>query len=437
MSAVRGRRLLATATVVALLATSGIALDALWRRAEGRGITITADVQEAPNLFEGGRVMVRGVEVGRITRVEPRSGSVRLSMEIDDGVRVPLDASLQVVPITVIADRYVQLSPYEGGPSMASGGHIPLARSRIPAELDDVLGELKKLVGAFGRRPGQKEGPLAKLVAATDEALEGNGARLSRALDSASSVLSNLAASGTDIQNLVRNVDELFVSLANASSRFGLLNERFALVTTALRDDQDALEGTIENLRFLSEQAANVVVESGDELGQAFGRLDDVLGTVLDHQSAVTKGTRWTNAVAQALGATDARGRGRFAYTGRQGPDGNPYNYRIDQRDTVACQRLAALARAYDEFGDFPTEDAFLDFATDGALTYLPETYRDDVEWLIRLLLRPCGLEQLDDPPPPGFTLALNRLERDIGRDRLADLVARWFATGFVEEEAP
>ncbi|MGH2735058.1 MAG: MCE family protein [Actinomycetota bacterium] len=431
------RRPLVFVAAMCALVASVVAVDAAWRPAEGSGISITADVDQAPNLFEGGRVMVRGVEVGRIVAVDPGPESVRLTMQIDDGVPIAADATLQVVPITVIADRYVQLSPYESGPKMESGAHIPIVRTQIPAELDEVLGELKDLIDAFGRRPGQEQGPLAKLVAAVDEAVEGRGAQLSRTLESSASVLSNLAASQSDIQRLVQNVDRLFVSLANASSRFGLLNERFALVATALRDDQDALEGTIENLQFLSQQAADVVLESGDDLGESFGRLDVVLGTILEHQNAVTRGARWTNAVAQALGATDARGRGRFAYTGKQGGNSSSYNYRLDQRDTIACQRLAALSESYNTLFDFGSEQEFLDFTSNGALTYLPETYRDDVEWLIRLLLHPCGLDQLDDPPPTGLKRELNRLAEEIGRDRLAGLLAQWFATGFVEEPSP
>src|SRR5688572_31492153 len=71
---------------------------------EGNTYTLTADVAQAPNLFEGGRVMVRGVQVGEITSVVPNQSSVRLTLEINSDVEVPADAELAVIPITVISD---------------------------------------------------------------------------------------------------------------------------------------------------------------------------------------------------------------------------------------------------------------------------------------------------------------------------------------------
>ncbi|MEA2433359.1 MAG: phospholipid/cholesterol/gamma-HCH transport system substrate-binding protein, partial [Actinomycetota bacterium] len=284
--------------------------------------TITADVTQAPNLFAGGRVMVRGVEVGEITGVEPRPEGVRLTLRIDDGVKIPADATLSIVPITVIADRYVQLFPaYKSGPLMADGDHIPVDRTAIPAELDDVLGQLKGLLGALEPRNG-KRGPLATLVESLDEALDGKSNDLAGTLSSASDVLENLADSQADITGLISNLDKLFLSLADSSSEIGLVNERFALVAEALASDQDNLEGTIENLAQLADETASLLSESGDKLGESFGRLGDVLRVVLSHEKQLTEGARWANVISQALGEVDGNGKGRYAYSGRQAPPG-------------------------------------------------------------------------------------------------------------------
>ena len=380
------RRLVAAFVVVAVAGGAFVYTSS----SEKETYTITAAVEQAPNLFEGGRVMVRGVEVGTISSVEPTAEDVSLTLEIDDRVRIPADARLTIVPITVISDRYVQLYPaYSSGPTMQDGDHIDLTRTTIPAELDDVLTELKGLLGVLEPR-GERRGPLAKLVTALDDALAGRERELAGTVEGSAVVLENLADSSGDITGVIQNLDRLFAALANRSSEIGIINERFQLVAESLAADQRDLEATLENVTFLSEQGAAIVDESGDELANSFRRLRRVVDTVLAHEESLIKGMRWTNVIAQALGETDASGRGRFAYTGRQAAPGSAraaYNYRIDTRDTIGCERLGVVAAALLQVNP----SAGVDALTDVALTYIPDVYDDDLRYLVELLMPLCA----------------------------------------------
>ena len=425
------RRLVSIAVIVAAV---GSGLFAYRSAQETTGAyIITADVEQAPNLFANGRVMVRGVEVGRITDVEPRPEGVRLTLEIEPGVKVPVDATLAVVPITVISDRYVQLFPaYSSGPAMVDGDHIALADTRIPAELDDVLTELQGLLSALEPGPGEDRGPLAKLIEGLDEAVSGRSGAIQGTLSKSSSVLENLADSESDITRLIQNLDSLFVSLANRSSEIGLLNERLHLVFEALHGDQDELEGTIENLAFLADEAALLVSGSGDDLGSSFGRLDRVLSAVLRREDDLLRATQWTNVIAQALGATDGRGRGLFAYTGRQGAVGSEraaYNYRIDTRDTIACQRIDALIQSFLVLNP----NATLEQLRETLFTFIPDEFDDHIAYLVDLLIPLCATL----PDRPGAS-TLDQEAQDVVRDVAAEvgeeafgaLLARWFFEG-------
>lgn len=392
--------------------------------------TITADVTQAPNLFEGGRVMVRGVEVGKIAKVEPHGEAVTLTLTIDADVELPADARLSVVPITVIADRYVQLyPPYDDGPTMRDGDHIDVADTSIPAELDEVLGQLKGLLTALEPAPGEASGPLAKLVASLEGALDGHADELSGALAGSADVLENLADSDADLVALVRNLDRLFVALADRSSEIGLVNERFALIAESLARDQIDIEGTIENVAFLSEEAAGLVSESGEALGRSFGRLERVLNTVLSHQDELREGIRWTNVIAQSLGATDSSGRGLYAYSGRQAAPGTPgatYNYRIDSRDTIACERIGVLVQSLLVVNPTASTEAL----TNTALTFFPDEYDEHIRYLIELLLPICADYPSESDVAAEAAETVRRLARSIGRERMQLLLAKWFADG-------
>ena len=427
----RGRFLSVLALVV--FAGAGFAAYEL-TRSDVQTYTITADVEQAPNLFAGGRVMVRGVEVGTIADVEPRPDGVHLTLEIDEDVKVPADARLSVVPITVIADRYVQLYPaYTSGPVIEPGTNLSIDRTTIPAELDDVLKQLRGLLAALQPAPGQEHGPLARLIVRLDAVMRGRSAALSGGLDKSASVLENLANSGTDITGLIRNLNSVFITLANRASELGLVNERFALVAEALENDQRDLEGTIDNIGFLSEQAAGIVTESGENLGKSFGRLSTVLEDVLDHQDQLTQGIKWMNVITEAAGAVDASGRGMNAYTGRQAPPGTPraaYNYRIEQRDTIGCQRIDAVAQTI----LVVTPDASVADLVFTVLDTIPDPYDDDIKFLARILVKACvnfpDARAAAAGIDPEARAVIDELVRDVGEKKLRAMLSEWFLSG-------
>ncbi|MGH2786629.1 MAG: MCE family protein [Actinomycetota bacterium] len=428
------RRIVSLVVVAALVAGGIFAWRAV--RPEPETYALTADVAQAPNLFEAGRVMVRGVEVGRIASVEPRADGVRITLEIDADTKIPSGARLTVVPITVIADRYVQLSPpYSGGAALADGDHIPIDRTQIPAELDDVLTQLEGLLNALERRPGERRGPLFRLIRNLDAVTRGRSDELAGALEGSADVLGNLAQSETDISGLIRNLDRLFVALADRSSEIGLLNERLALVAESLQGDQEDLEATIENLSFLAGEGERLVADSGDELGEDFGRLERVLNGILRNQDDLMEVVRWTNVIAQSLGAVAPSGRGLFAYSGRQSEPGAPgaeYNYRIETRDTVGCERIDKISQALLQLNP----NANVEQLRESVLQRIADSYQDDLSYLIEALVVLCvefpGARQLDVRTQK----VIQDVAAEIGEEQLEELLVHWLIEGYRAEGA-
>ena len=83
---------------------------------------VTAHFPRAVSVYKGSDVRVLGVNVGRVTAVIPEGNSVRVEMEYDAEVKLPKDAKATVITPTLVADRFVQLTPvYTEGRKMAAG----------------------------------------------------------------------------------------------------------------------------------------------------------------------------------------------------------------------------------------------------------------------------------------------------------------------------
>ena len=181
------RRALVAATVAALLAATVLLL--VPDTSEPR--TVTAHFPRAVSVYQGTDVRILGVNVGRVTAVIPEGNSVRVDMEYDAQYKVPADAKAVIVTPTLVADRFVQLTPaYSGGALMADGADIALPDTGVPVELDRIYASLRDLSEALGPNGVNKDGTLDHLLEAGAKNLKGQGrlgnrmlTRLSQAAD--------------------------------------------------------------------------------------------------------------------------------------------------------------------------------------------------------------------------------------------------------------
>ena len=205
----RNARAAIAAVAVILLAATFF----LVRQPEGSK-TVTAHFQRAVSVYKGTDVRVLGVNVGRVTAVVPEGNSVRVEMRYDADVDIPKDAKAVVVTPTLVADRFVQLTPvYTSGPTMKDGADIPLPDTGVPVELDRIYSSIKGLAEALGPNGVNKDGTLNHLLQAGAHALDGQGQRgnqMIRRLSEAAATFGQGAGPLFDtVDQLARFTDEL------------------------------------------------------------------------------------------------------------------------------------------------------------------------------------------------------------------------------------
>ena len=157
---------------------------------------------------------------------------VRIDMEIPSDIAIPADATAQIVPQSLIGERYIQISPaFTSGMSPAEDGDV-IENTIVPVEPDEALAALKEFMDSL-----DPEG-IGDLVSNLDEDLEGNGAALNDALGGLSELVSTFAENDDVLLRIVDSFDRLSATLVTREQQLGEVLDAFAEASQVLADER-------------------------------------------------------------------------------------------------------------------------------------------------------------------------------------------------------
>jgi phospholipid/cholesterol/gamma-HCH transport system substrate-binding protein len=231
------------------------------------GPDAVVEVARAVNVFPGSDVRVLGLTVGRITdvAVTEGSGTVQVSLDLADGVRLPADVHAHVVQGSLLGERFVELSPaYTDGPVLPVGGTIPVERTSVPAEFDEILESLHDAMAAL---PPDE---LARAIRNSADVLEGRGDTLGRTLEDVAAGIGALRAADDDLVGLVRHLADLNATLATRDQAMGRAIADYGELLAMLADERHTIDASLG-------EVARMVVELRGLLAANAGRLDETV----------------------------------------------------------------------------------------------------------------------------------------------------------------
>jgi phospholipid/cholesterol/gamma-HCH transport system substrate-binding protein len=246
-SSVRDRLILATSTVivVALLIAAGLFVY----HAVSPTTKVTAYFSETIGVYPGSTVRILGVPVGTVNSVTPDGTRVRVVMTLNSGVPVPASAGAVVISPSVVADRYIQLTPpYTRGPKMVSGAVIPVTRTMVPVEVDEVYSSLAKLANALGPNGANSKGALSSLIKTGAANLSGNGKYLREMLTEFGGLSKTLGGSANNLYASIVFLQRFTTMLKNNDGQVRLAENQLASVSGFLSADRTDLAAALKDL---------------------------------------------------------------------------------------------------------------------------------------------------------------------------------------------
>jgi phospholipid/cholesterol/gamma-HCH transport system substrate-binding protein len=249
---------------------------------------LKARFENAPPVQKGQAVRIAGVDVGRVSAVEPVGGdspAVTVTMKLDeDALPIHEDAQIKVRPrIFFEGNLFFDLRPgTPSAPEVDDGATIPASQTSAPVQIDQVLGTLdtntrddlrKLLVGYGGALNGE---PQAGEDDDQDPDTQGEkaGQALNDSLEYSADALrggavlndATLGFEAHDLSKLVASQQRVFAALSTNETQLKDLVTNFNVTMRALAAEQENLRRTIHLLPRVLE-AANPTL---DALNAAF-----------------------------------------------------------------------------------------------------------------------------------------------------------------------
>ncbi len=236
---------------------------------------VQAQFADAAGLKIDNQVRVAGIKVGVVSDVQLAGDRVIVSMEIDNGIEVPADATAEIKLATLLGTKFVELVGRGTSELLEEGDVIPLERTKVPYEIYQAANQgTAVLEGLDG---GLLNDLLVELTVLTEEAQDEVGI----ALEGLNALGTDLSERDEDLAALLQGADDLTGLLSEQGDNLIGLIESSNEVLSSLASQREELQSLLEVTKSMAKDLADLVKDHHGELDSIFRRLHKAL-VVLD-----------------------------------------------------------------------------------------------------------------------------------------------------------
>ena len=275
-----GRAVLVGSLVVVFAAVAVAGGLQLYRKLTNT--TVVAYFSSALALYPGDKVQIMGVRVGAIDKIEPAGDKMRITLHYNSKYKVPANATASILNPSLVASRTIQLSPpYTGGPVLKDGTMIPIERTQVPVEFDELRETLNGILRQLGPTPQQPKGPFGDIVESAADNLAHKGKQLNETLNNLSQALTALNEGRGDFVTITRSL-ALFVSaLYQNNQQFVALNDNLAEFTGWFTKSDHDVADVVQHVDKVLGKARKFINDNGSVLAHDINNLADATTTLL------------------------------------------------------------------------------------------------------------------------------------------------------------
>jgi phospholipid/cholesterol/gamma-HCH transport system substrate-binding protein len=234
--------------------------------------SLTATFDDVTGLLPNDNVKVAGVVVGKVGKVSIDNGRAKVRFSVKKSVKVPTDTQAAIRWRNLLGQRYVYLYPGQASTVLNGGGHI--AKTRSVVDLGELFNRLGPIVQAID--PKQVNTFLDAVVGA----LDGNEAKLRKALDDLATFTQGLAGRDDAIARMIGNLDTVAGTINSRDAQIKTVLENLVEISKSFSENTAVVDRAVVDLDGLSENLNFLLSRNRSELDSLLTNLNTITDAV-------------------------------------------------------------------------------------------------------------------------------------------------------------
>ncbi|ORV92140.1 MCE-family protein MCE3A [Mycobacterium interjectum] len=235
-------------------------------------------------MDRGGKVKMRGVQVGRVSEIAAENDRVRLKLDIyPDEIRyIPANVRARIRATTLFSAKYVDLV-YPSDPSRKplAAGAVLRAES-VGTEVNNMFANLVKILDQID--PAKLNGVLSALA----EGLRGRGAIIGQSITDANQVLREVNPRAETIRADTRAAKGFADTYSAAARDILRVLDASAVTSATVTGDAPALDSLLADIIGLSRSGIRLVGPNKDNLVRTVSLLDPTTSLLMKYNPTLT-----------------------------------------------------------------------------------------------------------------------------------------------------
>lgn len=273
---------------VVLLVVALLVLAAVVALRSASTQSVTAYFTETKGIYVGDDVTVLGVPVGTVAEITPEPDRVKVELEIDGDTKIPAEARAAIVTKSLVSVRSIVIGPaYDGGEVLADGGEIPVSRTTVPVEFDEVKDELVRLTEALGPQGANSGGAASDLLSATATFLDGRGTDIQTTIQNLSVASQTLADNQGNLFGTVRNLDVFATALEDSDQLVRDFETSIANASTVLAQNGTDISRALDEFASLTTTTKAFFENNGEALAETLTSLQSTTSVLAENRQSI------------------------------------------------------------------------------------------------------------------------------------------------------
>lgn len=251
-------------------------------RVLGRGFTVHATLPDSGGLYEGSSVTYRGVKIGKVTKMRPDEAGLRVDMAIEEGTKLPVEASIQVHNLSAVGEQYLEFQPVTNKPPYAKEGtSYTGSASSLPVGEDDLLIQLDAFVSSIDKENA------AVVLKEVGDLFDDTDAALSDLIENGVHFVDVAAEHTPETIALLRNGHTVLKTQRGQGENIRAFARDLQLLTDSLRASDDDLRTVLKDAPPAVRQVNKLLTDLEPTLPVLLGNMVTANGVMVAHLSGI------------------------------------------------------------------------------------------------------------------------------------------------------